>query len=128
MRDVRPAQLLWLIGGTALGFGVASLPSIGLFVLPVGVAVLVAAGIVTRGSGWPLTLTGAALPLLWVAWRHREGPGWVTYETQDGVSGGGEVLDPLPWLLTGLGLIAASALLVVVDRRRVSGPGRPAGN
>lgn len=117
MSTFRPAQLLWLVGGAAVGFGVASLPSIGMFVLLGAVPVLLAAGFATRGQGWPLVLAGAALPLLWVAWLHRGGPGWVTYETQDGVSGGGELLDPRPWLLVGLGLIAASSVLLALDRR-----------
>lgn len=81
------ALMLWLVGGAAIGLGVASLPSIGMLVLPGAVLILGAAGIVTRGRGWPLGLAGAALPLLWVAWLHRRGPGWVTYETDTG--GGG---------------------------------------
>lgn len=110
-------QLLWLVGGAAVGLGIASLPSIGMFVLAGAAVILVAAAVVTRGSGWPLVLTGAALPLLWVAWLHRKGPGWVTYETVNGVSGGSEQLDPRPWLLVGLGLLVLSALLLVLVRR-----------
>ncbi|GAA5164259.1 hypothetical protein [Ornithinimicrobium tianjinense] len=106
---------LWLVGGAALGFGVASLPSIGMFVLLGAVVILAAAGIVTRGAGWPLVLAGAALPLLWVAWLHRRGPGWVTYETDTG-GGGSELLDPVPWLVAGLGLLALSGVLLAVGR------------
>lgn len=107
--------MLWLAGGAALGFGVASLPSIGMLVLPVAVVILVAAGIVTRGQGWPLVLAGAALPLLWVAWLHRRGPGWVSYETDTG-GGGSELLDPVPWLLTGLGLLLLAGVLLLLTR------------
>lgn len=105
--------VLWLVGGAALGFGFASLPSIGMLVLPVGVIILVAAGIVTRGQGWPLMLAGTALPLLWVAWLQRRGPGWVTYETDTG-GGGSELLDPVPWLLTGLGLLLLAGVFLLL--------------
>lgn len=115
MSTFRPAHLLWLVGGAALGLGVASLPSIGMFVLGGAVVVLVAAAIVTRGSGWPFVLAGAALPLLWVAWLHRRGPGWVTYETETG-GGGRELLDPVPWLLAGLGLLVLSGTLMLLTR------------
>jgi len=109
------ALMLWLVGGAALGLGVASLPSIGMLVLPGAVLILGAAGIVTRGRGWPLVLVGAALPLLWVAWLHRRGPGWVTYETDTG-GGGSELLDPVPWLLTGLGLLILAGGLLLLTR------------
>ena len=133
MRGFRSEQLLWGLGGAALAFGIASLPSIGMFVLVAAVALLTAAGIVTRGSGWPLALAGAALPLLWVAWLHRRGPGWVTYETDPG-GGGAELLDPVPWLLAGIALLVLSGALQLLARwsrsRRdgVSAPGRPGGN
>ena len=115
MSTFRPAQLLWLLGGAAVGFGIASLPSIGMFVLLGAVAILLAAGVTTRGQGWPLVLAGAALPFLLVAWLHRGGPGWVTYETATG-GGGGELLDPRPWLFVGLGLLVASGVLLALGR------------
>lgn len=133
MSGFEPRQLLWAVGGAALALGIASLPSIGMFVLLGAVVILVAAGVVTRGSGWPLLLAGAALPLLWVAWLHRRGPGWVTYETDTG-GGGSELLDPVPWLLAGVGLLILSGALLLLARRRrsrrdrVSAPGRPGGS
>lgn len=120
MSGFQPRQLLWAVGGAALALGIASLPSIGMFVLLGAVVILVAAGVVTRGSGWPLLLAGAALPLLWVAWLHRRGPGWVTYETDSG-GGGAELLDPVPWLLAGVGLLVLSGALLLLARRRRSG-------
>lgn len=123
----------WLLTGAVISFFGLSMPAVGLPVL------LVAAAIATWWS-WrtalPGLLVGVSLPLLRVAWNNRGGPGYVEFTTDTG-GGGYELLDPVPWLLVGLGLLAVAGLLLVAGllarrswyaRRRVSAPGRPVGS
>lgn len=102
-----------LLAGAVITFFGLSMSAVGLPVL------LLAAAVATWWS-WrtalPGLLVGSGLPLLWVASNNLGGPGWVTYETADGVRGGGELLDPTPWLLAGLGLVAAAAILLALGR------------
>lgn len=106
--------VLWLLGGAAFTFLGLSLPSALFIGLPV--AVLVAAVLSWR-SWLPGLLTGVSLPLFFVAWRHRGGPGWVRYQTATG-GGSSELLDPVPWLLVALGLLLAAGVLLMVGRLR----------
>lgn len=107
---------LWLLGGALLALGVVSLPSIGLFVLTAAVAVLVGA-VVWGGRGWPWLFLGSAAVLLWVAWRHRRGPGTVCSET---ATGGGctEYLDPWWFATPGLVALVLGASPLLLRRRR----------
>lgn len=119
----RKAGVLWLLGGLLVGLGVASLPSIGWFLIAVGTPTLLLAGILGRGRGWSLMFLGLATPLLWVAWLHRGGPGERTWETPSG-AGLEETLDPMPWLTAGMILlllfVLALGLTWVLPRRRNS--------
>lgn len=110
------ARVLWLVGGLLLGLGVASLPSIGLFLIPAGILVLLLVGIVGRGRGWPLVLLGLAAPPLWVAWLHRGGPGERCWETPT-TRGCEELLNPAPWLAAGLFLLLLFILALALSRR-----------
>lgn len=104
--------VLWLLGGAVFTFLGVSLPSA--LVIGLSVAVFAAAALSWR-SWLPGLLIGVSLPLLWVAWLHRRGPGWETWETPTG-GGGQELLDPRPWLLVGGGLLAAAAVLLTLGR------------
>lgn len=119
-----------LLAGAVITFFGLSMPAVGLPVL------LLAAGVATWWS-WrtalPGLLAGVSLPLLWVASKNRGGPGWVTHQDARG-GGGSELLDPVPWLLAGVGLLILSGALLLLARRRrsrrdrVSAPGRPGGS
>lgn len=79
-------------------------PTLGLLLIAVAVAVTRKAPHVLLGL-----LTGAGLPLLYVAYLNRAGPGAVCYHTA--LSGGcDQHLNPVPWLLIGLCLIAGGVL------------------
>ena len=86
----------------ALGF-------VSLGVLAIGPAVLIGAlfarSATARRSASGL-LTGAGLPLLLVAYVQRDGPGTTCYRTAT-TAGCDQHLNPLPWLLLGLALVAA---------------------
>ncbi len=109
-------HLLWLLGGLLGGFGVVSLPSIGMFLLAGAALVLILAGVVSRGRGWPLPLVGAAVPMFWVAWLHRGGPGTRCWEGET-TSGCDELLNPWPFALAGLALLGLAVGLLFASRR-----------
>ncbi len=54
-------------------------------------------------------LTGAGLPLLFIAYVQRDGPGTTCYRTLTS-AGCDEHLDPWPWLITGLFLVLAGLI------------------
>lgn len=110
-------QLLWLLGGFLGALGVVSLPSIGMFLLAGAIVVLIVAGAVSRGRGWPLLLIGAAAPMFWVAWLHRGGPGMRCWETQT-ASGCEELLNPWPFALAGLLPFGFAVGLLITGRVR----------
>ena len=115
---------VWLLVGAIVAFFGLSMPTLGL------VAVLVAgvvAGWRSRRQGLPGLLVGAALPLFWVAWLNRDGPGFVTFRTPTG-QGGRELLDPLPWLVAGLLLLGAAGALLGLARNADEPPAAAGGS
>jgi hypothetical protein len=60
--------VFWLLTGTVLGVGVAALPSIGIFLLPAGLILLVVGMIWLRGRElWALPIGIGLLPALLIA-------------------------------------------------------------
>ncbi len=59
-----------------------------------------------RHRGVAGIVTGAGLPLLWVAYVQRQGPGTTCWRTASS-AGCDQHLDPLPWLIIGLALVLA---------------------
>lgn len=106
---------LWLLGGVLLGFGIVSLPSIGLLVLPVAALVILASAVWARPRDSSLALVGASLPFLYVAFRHRGGPGRRCGEG-DGFGWCAELLDPRPWLVIGLAFLVLGAGLFLANQ------------
>ncbi|AXH96470.1 hypothetical protein [Ornithinimicrobium avium] len=104
----------WLVGGAVLTFLGLSLPSALLVGFPLAAVV---AAVLSWRSWLPGYLLGTSLPLLWVAWENRGGPGFVTFRTDAG-GGGHELLDPVPWLLVGLALVLLAAVLLTLGRWR----------
>lgn len=62
-------------------------------------------------------LTGAGLPLLLVAYVQRDGPGTTCWHTAT-AAGCDQHLNPLPWLVTGAGLVIAGLVGEVLRARR----------
>ncbi len=101
----------WALVGCAAVFGAFSLLLIGLaaFGAAVVVAVLMARHPGARGSALGL-LSGAGLPLVYVAYVQRDGPGTTCWHTA--TSSGCEThLDPIPWLVIGVVLVIAGLAL-----------------
>lgn len=115
---------LWFATGLVLSLGGVSLPSIGLFLLALGAALLVLALVRVRLAGSPFLLLGAALPLLLVAWLHRRGPGEHCWRTES-AGGCSEYLDPWPFLVAGLVLLLVGGALVAAARARDRAAGQP---
>jgi hypothetical protein len=92
---------VWALVGCATALGAVSLG-----VLSLAPAALAAALMVTRPairrSAFGL-LTGAGALLLFVAWAQRAGPGTTCWQ-RGTASGCDQHLNPLPWLVAGLGL------------------------
>ncbi|MEU0253836.1 hypothetical protein ABZ299_15330 [Streptomyces sp. NPDC006184] len=120
-RDRRGAEwgwfLAWLAVGGCLALGLAALLSVGviLVVLAVGAAVfLLRKGHRTAVVG---SLAGLALPLFYLAYLNRGGPGTVCHSTAGGQTCTDEYA-PVPFLVVGALLFAAGFLVfLVLDRR-----------
>jgi hypothetical protein len=119
MRPVRAdsggAFAAWCVVGAGLALGVLSILTIGPFVL---LATFFLCGFLLwrLEFGWGMAgmLSGAALPLLYVAWLNRDGPGEVCTRTARSVSCGDEWS---PWPFVAVALALAVAGLVVFARR-----------
>lgn len=109
----------WTAAGALLGFGVAGLLTIGIFLLPVGLVLVVA------GSTWqPLqsssalaSLGGLAAAPLYLAWVNREGPGTVCESLAGEVTSCAERWSPWPFLAVAAALVAISVAGVLRTRR-----------
>jgi hypothetical protein len=113
--DTVPAFLGWCLAGAGGCFGVLAMLTVGPFVLLA--TLLLSAGLLWRhGFGWAMggLLSGAALPLLYVAWLNRDGPGEVCTRTATSVSCGDE-WSPWPFVAVAVALVVAG--VVVLARR-----------
>ena len=128
---VRPGRAwLWFVAWAGVGCaaGIASL-SIQIMVAPLA---LVAIGLLV----WSRSVSRSALGLvsgigvasLIVAYLQRKGPGTVSWHTAT-ASGADTYLDPRPWLVAGLLLVAAGicAFALVGRRAQDGGERRPSG-
>lgn len=109
--------LLWLFVGAGAVLGLVGIASIGVFVRPATVVVLVAAILYSKGRGAAGLLLGAGLVLLYVAFLHRQGPGEVC--ASDAVSTTCvDQLNPWPFLAVGAILALLGIGLQALARRR----------
>ncbi|WP_153814509.1 hypothetical protein [Streptomyces sp. SUK 48] len=110
--------LAWTAVGAGAALGLAALLSVGVILLAaaaVAAALLLRKGHRTTAIG---ALAGVALPLFYLAYSNRGGPGTVCRSTATETSCTDEFA-PLPFLLTGIVLLAASFLVFrLLDRRR----------
>jgi len=113
----------WFVAWAAVGGGyllaLLSALSIGIFVLPVVVVVTI---VLARRPGAVVgvlgIVSGLGLPLLYVAWLNRDGPGTVCTATGSGTDCTDE-WSPWPWLVLGLVVVAAGILLFRTRRRPI---------
>ena len=95
---------VWALVGLAVALGTVSLGP--LLLLPTAlIAVFISRRPQARRSAFGL-LTGAGTLLLYVAWVQRDGPGTTCWHTAT-ASGCDQHLNPLPWLILGIVLVAA---------------------
>ena len=100
--------LWWTATGVLVGFGVVSLLTIGVFLLPAGMVLAVV------GSVWgPLRnrsvialVGGLAAAPLYLAWLNREGPGTVCEALEDEVTSCSDRWSPWPFLAVATALLA----------------------
>jgi hypothetical protein len=115
--DSFPAYLGWCVVGAGACFGVLSLLTVGPFVL---LATLFLSGwLLWRVSfGWAMggLLSGAALPILYVAWLNRDGPGHVCTTTATSQSCT-EEWSPWPFVVAAV-VLAAGGVMVLLRRPR----------
>lgn len=106
----RGALAWWGLLGLLLSFGIASLPSIGLFVL--AAAIVVAVIMVVRRvplRAMPALLIGAAITPLYIAARNIRGPGMLCDESLSC----GELYNPWPFAIIGALLLLVGAMLLL---------------
>lgn len=104
--------LVWVLLGAAAALGTVSLGP--LLLVPIAaLGMFLWSRPRIRRSAFGL-LTGAGALLLYVAWVQRDGPGTTCWDTATG-SGCDQHLNPLPWLVIGIGLFVSG---VVAQARR----------
>jgi Na+/proline symporter len=110
--------LAWLAVGGCLTLGLAALLSVGAVLIGLALAggLFLLRG--RRRNAVAGCLAGTALPLFYLAWLNRGGPGTVCRATTGGRSCTDEY-PPIPFLLAGVLSLAAGLLLfLVLDRGR----------
>ncbi|GAA3121253.1 hypothetical protein GCM10010521_05720 [Streptomyces rameus] len=109
--------LAWLVVGGCLALGLAALPSVG--VVLIVLAAVAAVLLLRKGHRTAVvgSLAGLALPLFYLAYLNRGGPGTVCHSTVGGQSCTDEYT-PVPFLAGGALLFAAGFLVfLLLDRR-----------
>jgi hypothetical protein len=106
----------WCLAGVGMCFGVLSLLTIGPFIL-LGTLFLCAWLLWRFNFGWAMggLLSGAAVPILFVAWLNRDGPGEVCTRTATSETCGDEWS---PWPFVVVAVVLAVAGILVFARRR----------
>ena len=122
--DSVPAFLGWCLAGAGGCFGALAMLTVGPFVL---LATLLLSGVLLwrYGFGWAMggLLSGAAVPMLFVAWLNRDGPGEVCTRTATSVSCTDE-WSPWPFAVVGVALVLGSVVLVgLLSRHHPTGLG-----
>lgn len=121
----------WSLVGAAWGLGLIALLSIGVYVLAVALAATVALVLVPAARREAAALlAGPALPLLYVAFLNRSGPGTVCTTSGDSESCV-DLWTPWPWVVAAalFVIIGAGAVYLSRPRRspdRVMAPGAAA--
>jgi len=115
----------WWLVGAAYAVGFVEILSIGVFVFPVAIiGTVLLARLPASLRGVPGLIAGLGLPLLYVAYLNR-GHGGPACSTTGTVAPHTlayqctQALDPWPWLIAGLLLVAAGVVVFVVRSRRL---------
>jgi hypothetical protein len=110
----------WFAVGAGLSLGILGAMSIGIFVLPVAVAAAVVLAIRHRGGDELIGLvSGLGVPLLYVAYLNRSGPGMICTANSAGGQSCTDEWSPWPWVVLGA-MLLIGGVVVYLARRRVS--------
>ena len=107
----------WLLVGGGFMLGMLTSLTIGVFVLPAGVIAAIALARIHRPRGELLGLiSGLGVPVLYVGYLNRGGPGDVCTTARDGSQSCTEQLSPWPWLAVGALLVVVGVVLFARHR------------
>jgi hypothetical protein len=107
----------WLLIGAGYALSFIGIASIGLFVLPLPVlATLLLVRRRQATSGLPGLISGLAVPVLYVAYLNRAGPGTICTTVTGGQACNDE-WSPWPWLAVGV-ILFVFGLAAFIDRQR----------
>jgi len=110
--------VIWAVVGAAGALAILTAPTIGIFVLPA--TLVLGAVLAWRGrkqQAGPGIVAGLGLPLCYVGYLNRGGPGTVC----TALPGGGECTQetsPWPWIAIGLVLVVAGFFMSLAAARR----------
>jgi len=110
--------MAWLLAGAGYALSLIGAASIGLFVLPLPVlATVLLARRQPAARGLPGLISGLGVPLLYVAYLNRAGPGTICTTVTGGQECTGE-WSPWPWLAAGVILLVLGVAAFVGRQRR----------
>jgi hypothetical protein len=116
--------LVWALVGTLAMLGVLSILTVGVFVLPLaGILAVVTVRRFGMGAAALGLVAGLGLPLAYVGWLNRGGPGEVCRATADGTSCTTE-WSPWPWYAAAALCLVAGVVLHRAVLRRTPGSSR----
>ena len=108
----------WFLVGAGFVLALLGAMTIGIFVLPVVTVVGVLLATRRRSHvGWPGVISGLSLPLFFVAYLNRDGPGTICHTFTNGGSECTEEWSPLPWVAVGLVLLVAGVVVFIATSR-----------
>jgi hypothetical protein len=115
----------WFFAGALCALAVVGALTIGIFVIPIAGA-LIAFLATRRGAtdGISGLVSGLGLPVLYVAFLNRDGPGNICTVSATG-SSCTEQWSPWPWLLLGAALVCLGVVVLARSTRGRDGTGSP---
>lgn len=110
--------LVWIAVGGAYSFCLLAAMTIGLFLLPIPVlATIVLARSDRALAGSPGLISGLGIPVYWVAYLNRDGPGEICSTTRRGSECMSE-WSPWPWLVVGTFLVLCGVSVLLHSSRQ----------